>query len=154
MQKVPVIFLFAICVLASCEEIKLHEHHANISSKGWLASDSAKGSFNINDTTSNYRLYLVIRHKDAYQFNNIWLNVGLAAPGDTMYVQKINFSLGSDASGWEGVGMGDIWELRKPLNDLPQQFRKSGTYQYSITQIMRENPLLGIMSVGLRVEKL
>jgi gliding motility-associated lipoprotein GldH len=154
MYKALTIFLLAICLLASCQEIKMYEHHTNLSSKGWLSSDSAKGSFYIDDTISDYRLYVVIRHKDAYQFNNIWLNVGLAAPSDTMYMQKINFSLGTDATGWEGVGMGDIWELRKPLNDLPQQFRKSGTYYYSISQIMRENPLQGVMSVGLRIEKL
>jgi len=132
----------------------LYEHHTNLPGKGWSAVDSAKGSFYIDDTLSNYRLYIILRHKDTYHFNNIWLNVGLQAPLDSMFSQKINFSLGTDASGWEGIGMGDIWELRKPLNDLPQQFRKSGTYRYRINQIMRENPLEGMMSVGLRVEKL
>ncbi len=94
-----------------------------------------------------------MRHKDAYDFNNIWLNVGLQSPGDSMYFQKINFVLGADANGWEGTGMGDIWELRKPLNDLPQQFKRPGTYTYNISQIMRANPLKGILSVGFRVEK-
>lgn len=154
MYRGLIVFFILIFVFTSCQEIKLYEHHTNISSKGWFASDSAKGNFYIEDTLASYRLFVVIRHKDAYQFGNIWLNVGLQSPNDTMFAQKINFVIGTDATGWEGVGMGDIWELRKPLNDFPQQFRKSGNYHYSINQIMRENPLQGIMSVGLRVEKL
>jgi hypothetical protein len=33
------------------------------------------------------------------------------------------------------------------------KFKKPGTYTYSITQIMRDNPLSAVMSAGLRVEK-
>ncbi len=142
-----------ICCLASCQEIQLYESHKSLPSTGWESNQPVLDSFSISDTTSAYRLFVVLRHKDVYKFNNIWLNIGLQSPADTMYNQKLNFSLGSDASGWEGVGMGDIWEVRKPLNDLPQKFKKSGLYKLSISQIMRENPLLGVMSVGLRVEK-
>ena len=113
---------------------------------------AASGTFNISDTNSYYNLSLVVRHTDAYVYNNIWLNVGLQSPGDSMYFQKIDFTLGDDAAGWEGAGMNDIWEVRKLLK-AHTRFKKNGEYQFRILQIMRDDPLKNIMSVGLRVEK-
>ena len=81
------------------------------------------------------------------------LDVSLQSPGDTMFTQKVNLSLGSDAQGWEGTGMNDIWEVRKILNGQPRRFRKTGVYRYSIRQVMRDEPLEHIMSAGLRIEK-
>ena len=79
--------------------------------------------------------------------------MGLQIPGDSMQYQKLELTLGNDATGWEGSGMNDIWEVRKLINGKPMRFRKSGEYNYSISQIMRDEPLKHIMNAGLRVEK-
>jgi len=139
---------------SSCSEIDVYEKHTVIPAYEWQNSFSANGDFLITDTVSAYSIYLVLRHTDAYAYNNIWLNVGLQPPGDSMYIQKINLTLGDDANGWEGTGMNDIWELRKLLNGEPRRFKRAGKYQFTISHIMRDNPLLHIMSVGLRVEKI
>ena len=39
------------------------------------------------------------------------------------------------------------------LNGDARRFKQPGKYSFSISQIMRDNPLLHIMSVGLRIEK-
>ena len=70
-----------------------------------------------------------------------------------MQFQNINLKLASDAKGWEGVGMDDIFEVRKNITPGPVSFKRAGDYTFSIAQIMRENPLKYIMNVGLRVEK-
>lgn len=150
------ILLFSItyCLLLnSCTQIEIFEKNTSIPQYKWQQSFAAKGDFVIADTTTPYSIYLVLRHTDAYQYNNIWLNVGLQPPGDTMHVQKINVTLGNDANGWEGSGMNDIWELRTLLNGDARRFKQAGKYSFSISQIMRDNPLLNIMSVGLRIEK-
>lgn len=143
-----------ICVLASCltacSQIELFEKNTPIPNLKWQNNFNATGVFNITDTTSLYNVFVVLRHTDSYEYNNIWLNVGLQSPGDSMKTQKINLSLSSDAQGWEGIGMNDIWEVRKPIARLPL---KKGDYGFSIAQIMRDNPLQNIMSVGLRLEK-
>jgi len=79
--------------------------------------------------------------------------VGSRAPGDTMRFQNIDITLGSDAKGWEGRGMDDIYEFRKNITPGPVPFKKPGTYTFTISHIMRENPLRHILSIGLRVEK-
>jgi len=143
----------AFCLLlTSCKQLDVYEKDTPIPKYEWQSNFIIKGSFIISDTTDPYNLYVVLRHTDAYKYNNIWLNLGLQNPGDTMQYQKINLSLGNDATGWEGTGTNDIWEVRSLLNSEPQRFRQTGTYNFSIAQIMRDNPLLHIMSAGLRIE--
>src|SRR5688572_6014872 len=83
-------------VFVSCkQEVGVFEKNTTIPEYNWKKSFPAKGKFIITDTLASYNLYIVLRHLDAYQYNNIWLNVGLKAPGDTMFAQKINITLGS-----------------------------------------------------------
>jgi len=140
--------------LLSCRQIDVYEKNTPISNYQWQSSFAATGSFTIEDTTAFYNVSIVLRHTDAYAYNNIWLNVGLQSPGDSLYFQKIDLLLGSDATGWEGTGMNDIWEVRKLLNGQARRFKKAGTYQFEILQLMRDEPLKHIMSAGVRVEKM
>ena len=49
--------------------------------------------------------------------------------------------------------MNDIWEIRKKITAAPFKFTKKDSYQYSLTQLMRDNPLLNVLSAGIRIEK-
>lgn len=145
----------ACCLLLinSCKQTDVFEKNTVIPEYAWLSDFTATGNFLITDTASAYSIYLVLRHTDAYKYNNIWLSIGLQAPGDTLFKQKVDLKLGDDANGWEGAGMNDIWEVRKLLNGQPRRFKQGGKYYFSINQIMRDDPLLHIMSAGLRIEK-
>jgi gliding motility-associated lipoprotein GldH len=146
--RYSIIFLF-VTIICSCTKTDVFEKNTNIPNLQWKSNFAAQGTFAITDTNSLYNTYIVLRHVDAYTYNNIWLNIGLQTPGDTMRYQKVNMQLGNDINGWEGTGMNDIWEIRKLFLTL----KKPGTYQFSITQIMRDDPLPNIMSAGLRVQK-
>ena len=76
--------------------------------------------------------------------------MGIQAAGDSMRYTKINIPLATDAAGWMGTGMDDIWELRHRVQLPPI---KPGNYTYTLSQIMRDDPLSAVMSAGLRVEK-
>ncbi len=145
----------ACCLLliTSCRQIDVYERNTVIPKYEWKSNFMATGDFVITDTGSAYSIYLVLRHTDAYKYNNIWLNIGLQPPGDSLIRQKVDLPLGSDAEGWEGSGMNDIWEVRKLLNGQPRRFRQAGKYHFSISQIMRDDPLPNVMSVGIRLEK-
>ncbi len=147
------ILIAAAVSFTSCTEMAVFEKNTVIPKMQWHSNFNAKGTVNISDTGSQYNIYIIIRHNDAYAYNNIWLNVGLQPPGDSMQYQKINITLGSDATGWEGTGMNDIWEVRKLIFRLPKRFIRQGQYNFSIQQIMRDEPLRGVMSAGIRLQK-
>ena len=152
--KIFLLILILSIAFISCREIDLFEKNIAVPNMQWFNNYNATGSFIIKDTTSTYNVLIVLRHTDAYLYNNIWLNVGLQAPGDAgLKYQKINLTLGNDAKGWEGIGMNDIWEVRKLISGVPKKFIKAGTYNFSIAQLMRDNPLQHIISVGLSIQK-
>jgi gliding motility-associated lipoprotein GldH len=137
----------------SCGKIDLYEKQAQIPAQQWFYNYVPEFTFHIDDTSSLYNVYIVLRHTDLYNYNNIWLNIGSKTPGDSMHFQKVNLTLASDAKGWEGRGTGDIFEVRKNISPGPVSFKRSGDYTFSIAQIMRENPLRYILNVGIRLEK-
>ncbi len=137
----------------SCRQIDVYEKNTSIPGYKWQHNFPAEGRFVITDTLAAYDIYIVLRHTDAYKYNNIWLNIGLQSPGDSMFFQNVDLSLANDVSGWEGSGMNDIWEVRKLLNGRPRRFKKAGEYKFLINHIMRDNPLPDVMSAGLRVKK-
>lgn len=139
--------------LISCVKIDLFEEQAQIPSQQWFYNNSPSFTFEITDTTSLYNLYIVLRHTDAFNYSNIWLRLGSKGPGDSTHFQNINLALASDANGWEGTGVDDIFEVRKNITPGPVPFKKPGKYTFTISQIMRENPLNHILNVGFRVEK-
>lgn len=147
------VWLLSVVLFSSCTELAVFEKNTVIPNMQWQNNFTAKGTVNISDTTAAYNIYIIIRHTDAYVYNNIWLNVGLQPPGDSMQFQKLNLTLGNDAAGWEGSGMNDIWEVRKLISGLPKRFMKKGEYNFSIQQIMRDDPLSGIMNAGIRLQK-
>jgi gliding motility-associated lipoprotein GldH len=145
------LFIVPVFLFTSCKQLDTFEKNTSIPKYEWKSSFAATGNFLISDTTSVYEASVVIRHTDAYKYNNIWLNVGIQSPGDSMQYQKIPVDLGNDAQGWKGTGMNDIWEIRQLIFSAP--LKKPGTYNFSITQIMRDDPLPAVMSAGLRLEK-
>ena len=146
-------YIACICLLLSCAKIGLYEKSKRIPDQAWDYSNTPGFTFDVPDTAVLYNLYIVLRHTDAYRYNNIWLNLGTKFPGDTIRYQRFELQLGSDATGWEGTGMDDIWEVRKPVTKGPVKFSKAGNYTFTLAQAMRENPLQHIMNAGIRVQR-
>ncbi|RYG41127.1 MAG: gliding motility lipoprotein GldH [Chitinophagaceae bacterium] len=147
------IALLLFAVLTGCTQVNVFEKNTPIPGSKWSRNFPATGSFEITDTSSFYNIFIVLRHTDSYNYNNIWLNIGVMSPGDSMRYQKMDLALGNDREGWEGTGMNDIWEVRKLIFGQPRRFARPGTYKFSINHIMRNDPLPHIMSAGMRIEK-
>ena len=152
-KKYLFILLFACSLLTQCNSIDVFEKNQAIPNHEWKREFVCRGNFEITDTTSPYNLFLVLRHTDAYKYENIWLTIQIFNREDSVNLQQRNFLLGNDAGGWKGSGMDDIWEVRERINDLSVRFRKKGVYSFIIKNNMRDNPLKEIISAGLRIEK-
>ena len=125
----------------------------SIPGQEWAGSFKPEVTFTISDTVSSYNIYVVIRHTDAYNYNNLWINATVLQPGDTSpHSQRYNLILATNEKGWLGSAMDDIYEQRV-LIQTQTKFQKPGDYHFSFQQIMREDPLQHILNIGLRVEK-
>lgn len=150
------LFTFYCLLLNSCTKLNVFEKEVTFPEYQWDYSNTPSFQFAISDTAAKYHVYVVLRHTDAYRYNNIWLNIGFQSPTDSLRKVQYEFTLGNDATGWQGTGMDDIWEVRKLITNGPLEyftFKKQGNYKFTLAQAMRENPLKNIMNAGIRVEK-
>ncbi len=139
-------------VLFSCNTIDVFEKFESFPKNEWHVSKQPTFSFEVKDTTSLYHIYFVIRHTDAYKYNNIWVNITTQSPSGTKQTQLVNIKLADNANGWLGAGMDDIFDSRIKITKAPVSL-KAGLYQYTIAQAMRDEPLAAVLSAGVRVEK-
>lgn len=152
-RKPYTISLAIVLLIAACNTIDVFEKDVRIPHHEWSAAFKPEVSFEISDTTALYNIYLVVRHSDAYRYNNIWLNVYTTIPNDTaVRKQRLDLRLATDDKGWLGSGMDDIFEHRVEIQQ-ETKFSRPGTYSFTLEQIMREDPLKHVLDVGLRIEK-
>ena len=111
MKKILILFFISLSFF-SCTKIDVFEKTAVIPRQSWDYNNKPSFTFNITDTTAHYNIFIVLRHTDAYKYNNIWLRVGSKTHGDSMRSQNIDLVLASDTKGWKGNGMDDLFELR------------------------------------------
>lgn len=146
--------IVALCLLSlqACNTLDIYEKSHPFSMHEWKNSDKPSFTFHIEDTVSAYNIYVVVRHEDAYRYNNMWLNVTTQAPSDTARTQMIDITLANNAKGWLGTGMDDVFDHRIRITRSPVKLRK-GNYTFMLQHAMREDPLQYVLSAGIRVEK-
>jgi gliding motility-associated lipoprotein GldH len=121
----------------------------------WSYNFRPSFAIDIKDTATAYKASFLIQHTQAYPYNNLWIWVYIKAPGDSIATKtRVNIPLAEATGKWLGRGMGEIWEQRMPINlGDSVRFNKIGTYQVTLEQNMRINPLPEVMHVGFRLEK-
>ena len=90
----------------------------------WESSNIPSFTFTIEDTVSTYQIYVIVRHTDAYHFNNLWMNISTQAPGDSVRTQPVNVKLADNTKGWLGIAMDDIIDHRIRITRFPGKLKK------------------------------
>jgi gliding motility-associated lipoprotein GldH len=156
--KKPILLLLIACSLqwAGCSlPSDVFEKDVALPGQQWESRFKPTIDFTIQeqDTAYRYNIYLVLRHSDAYNYNNIWIKGTVREPGDTAArSERYDLMLATNDKGWLGSGMDDIYEHRIQIQQQTK-FKKPGTYSFMLEQIMREDPLKHVLNVGVRVEK-
>ena len=118
----------------------------------WPSTQKDVFDFSITDTVARYNIFVVLRHTDAYHFNNLWVDLTSIAPGDTAITVRRELKLGTNLK-WLGSSYDDVIEHRVQFNPYPVKFKK-GNYRFYLQQVMREDPLHNILHAGIRIEKI
>ncbi len=152
------LFLFLITILCytSCIKSNVFEKNNILKNNEWHYNEIPEVKFTITDTSANYLLYLTFKHFENYAYNNIWVKLYTKNPGETTATSSIiEIPLAMQSGRWLGRSFNNIVEHQMPLkNNGSYKFGKKGTYTLGIEQVMRNNPLKEVISVGIRVEKL
>lgn len=138
--------------LFSCQPIDLYERVVSIPRQEWKSSFKPQFKFVIRDSQSRYDVFVLLRHNEKYEFNNIWISLTYQRQGEPAVSGQYELPLANN-EGWLGSSMDDLYEHRiriTPPGGIPF---KEGEYTFTIGQIMRKDPLENVLNVGLRIEK-
>lgn len=136
-----------------CTSVGVYEKNIAIPDHRWHSNFQPELSVDIKDTTAAYRVFVVVRHTNAYEYNNIWLNLYRKSGKDSLPVLRMNLPLASNDKGWLGTGMDDIFEQRVLITPPEGTSLNHGLQTFRLEQIMRRDPLPHVMNAGIRVEK-
>ncbi|HSK12010.1 MAG TPA: gliding motility lipoprotein GldH [Phnomibacter sp.] len=137
---------------SACREIALYERLVNIPGGAWQSDRIVELPIEIADTALDYNIYATIRHTSMYAYRNIWIRMGIRQPNaDSTTYQDFELPLATNEQ-WLGTGMNDVYERRVRLFGVPVRFSQAGQAVFTLQQIMRDDPLPGVLQVGIRIE--
>jgi len=142
--------------LFSCDENRIYEANMDIEKTDWNKRDTLVFDFKILDENQSYNLYYNLRYSNAYPFYNLFTkyyiydSAGTVIKSPTVPEDMYLFDVKTGKP--YGKGLGDIYDQRVSfIKDY--KFPAKGDYKIKVLQYMRNDPLPGIISFGIRVEK-
>lgn len=148
------IAILSIILLISCDEHTILKDNYDIPDAKWLIKDTPTFTFEVKDINIAYNVFYNVRNNRNYLYHNLYLTHYLTdSDGKIVHQHLDEIILFDPVTGKpSGEGLGDIYD-HKVLAFKDFRFQKKGVYKIKISQYMRQNPLLDVVSVGFSIEK-
>ena len=154
MKRSLIVSFVIIFSLISCSRGKVYEKHHKLENFTWKRIDSSIFfEVEIEDTTSNYDVYIAVRYIDGINLDHIETGLSIYTPDGAEYYDEYKIRLVNNDGSYRGSVAGDIWDLSEMLiKNMP--FAKSGTYKFEIENLTgNKYETRGIMEIGLIIKK-
>jgi gliding motility-associated lipoprotein GldH len=139
--------------LTACDKNVVYKAHENIEDGLWFIKNTPTFKVEITDTLATYNMYYLIRNAVQYPYYNLYLTRKTTDPTGKKVSSLEEVFLSNQVTGKPyGTGLGDLFD-HKIAFLKNYKFPRSGTYTFTLSQSMRQNPLPFIISVGISVEK-
>lgn len=157
--KNSLLFVFAAILLVSCDKKRVFDQYKSVG-KEWHKDSIASFTYNNQDTTKAYNLFINLRSNNDFPFNNIFLIVAMEAPGGLTKVDTLEYQMSNPDGTLLGDGFSDVKESKLYFKEK-YKFKSLGDYKIGIMQALRQTgkvngveSLAGVTEVGFRIEKL
>ncbi len=144
--------LLAGCIFTACSTPVLFDENIDISQAGWPENEVATLKVPVAETLSHCTIFVNLRHNDNYLYDNIFLEVIAVSPTGARVADTLEYRLADERGKWFGKPGGQWYDCRLPFRS-DVQFLVSGNYLFHIRQLMRQEALPGVGSVGIRIER-
>lgn len=145
--------LLILLVLSSCDELRLMDENKNIPEAGWVYNQAQSFEVPVNDTSSQYRLFVNLRISGDYPYSNFFYILKQESPSRVERSFKGELELADEQGQWLGKGLGDLVDYQLPVKGI-LKFPETGVYQFKLFQNMRTDTLAHVLSSGIRIEKI
>jgi len=148
------LFFFVLIVLTflSCDPERIYESNVKIPAEGWRPDNIIRFEVEITDTISPCNIFINVRNNNNYKYTELWLFVDIKFPTGIVDRDTSKIALADHRGKWLGHGLGSKFDSRLYLRKNVL-FPAAGTYIFEYQQASRDNPLIGIEDIGLRIER-
>ena len=136
----------------SCGDFPVYNSSIEIEPDGWSIDNPASFEWDIVDLDLKYDALIDIRHNSDYPYSNLYLFLELTRPNGHQKLDTLECKLADERGRWYGSGIGDIIDHRVSFKEN-FEFPIHGKYRLKIEHGMRQDPLVGVTDIGLRIEK-
>ena len=137
--------------IVSCDENRVFDKYEHIDNASWDKDSIVNFSFNLKDTLSRNQVFIKLRNTVDYSYSNIYLFTRVNFPDGKVLVDTLEYEMTTAEGNWLGDGISsvksNILYFKKDV-----VFYSKGDYSVSIQHGMRDEKLIGIKDVGLRIE--
>lgn len=148
--------LLAAALLAGCDDRLVHQADVPLPAGGWASSYKPEFCFEITDSLATHDVHIDVRHTGDYAYSDLFLFVDLSGPGGRLVRDTVECLLADPTGRWFGRGTGFIFADRfkaHVLYKLGGRFPRTGRYCIRLEQAMRDDPLPGVLDIGVSVSR-
>ena len=147
--------LLPVCILmltlTACDSRVFYAESESIEEKGWLMTDTIYFDVDVADTSKLYNCYIDLRNTTDYLYSNTFFFINTTFPDGGVAYDTLECPLTDYDGQWLGQRTGDLIDNRFFFRKAVI-FPMSGTYRFAVTHGMRDTSVVGMQSVGFRIE--
>lgn len=139
-------------IMAGCGRQTVFQDSSAIPTEGWNANHLLHFEMSLSDTVPLHELYLLVRNTTDYPYSNLYLFLDIEFPDKHWIRDTLECMLVQRDGQWTGKGFGKIRSNQFLFRD-DVWFPTPGSYRFRIQHGMRDDVLLGISDIGIRLDK-
>lgn len=139
-------------LLLACANQPFYDVYESTANRRWHFHEKPTFQVDIEDNKALYDVWVYIRHTGEYEYANLFFLAHESGPKIQDTSHRHELKLATPDGRWTGQSAGNLYENRLLLKGS-YAFPDTGIYHFSIEQNMRDNPLLDITDIGLKIIK-
>lgn len=153
------LLLLCMSFQVSCQhEPALLDEYVQIPQRKWEYDFKPEFVLQVKET-GPYRLLVNLRHTPSYRYSNLFVRVQVRPvlenglfDGRGEDPLRYELHIAEPDGRWLGTQSGGLYSLREMVNE-DFFFPDTGTFKIYLEQNMRDNPLEGVASAGLKLQR-
>jgi len=152
-MKFPLILLTILLFgLSACGPDHLFKEDKTIPDGQWAYRDTLDFKFTVTDTTALYNILVDFSYADSFPNQNIYVKFYTRFPDGKRLSKPLSFDFFDPEGKPAGKCSGGSCNAQIPIQQNAF-FEKTGDYTITLEQFGRKDPLPGLKTIGLAVEK-
>jgi gliding motility-associated lipoprotein GldH len=144
----PLLFL----LLQGCDKQVYFTDERDVDETGWNMADAAVFDVDVDDTLQVFDFFIDVRNSVHFQKANVFFFINTTFPDGSVAYDTLECPLADVEGHWYGRRTGRYVDSRFVFR-RHVIFPRTGLYRFEILHGMRDTNVVGLKSVGLRIER-